>query len=162
MKLIRVVTFIFCLTSASYGQSGLDKKKYYSALSDSSLITLNSVEKHITQTNAEPAYLGALQMKKAGLINDPGQKIKLFRTGREHLELAIKNDSNRAEWRFLRLIIQENSPKIMRYNQQIQEDASYLRSNYSKLDTQAQNALYLYFKTSHVLKEKDFKKLKHE
>lgn len=149
----------YCCSSA---QLHFNKKDYYEALSKTDLSTVQTIEQVLISKKEYSPFLGALFMKKSGLISDPSEKIKIFKTGREKLETAILLDSSAVEWRFLRLLIQENSPKLVRYNQEINQDASYLRANYSKLDAIAQNALYTYCQTSRVLNLNDFKKLKHD
>ena len=56
------------------------------------------------------AFLGAMIMKKAGLGGNPASKLKLFKQGHKLLEGAIAKDPENAEFRFLRLMIQENAP----------------------------------------------------
>ena len=79
------------------------------------------VDAQISELNSAPAdvknaFLGAMIMRKAGIGGNPASKLKLFKQGHKLLEAAIAKDPNNAEFRFLRLIIQENSPGILGYN----------------------------------------------
>ncbi len=101
------------------------------------------------------AYLGALNMKKAGLLKEPSEKLKLFKKGHQQLEDCIQKDSANLELRFLRLMIQENSPKILNYHANQSQDAAYLRKNYRKLDEVTKKALFSYSQKSKSLPVKD-------
>lgn len=101
------------------------------------------------------AYQGAAQMKKAGLSGQPAEKLNLFKIGHQQLEQAIKKDSINPELRFLRLIIQENSPKILNYHNNLSQDATYLRKNYKMLDVATRQAVLNYCQTSKILSAKD-------
>lgn len=143
--------------SASQAQSAFTKSEFYNALGSNDLSRLEqqitAIQKY-TGSNAV-AYLGALNMKKAGLLREPGEKLKLFKKGHLQLEESIRKDSLNPELRFLRLMIQENSPKILNYHGMLSEDAAYLRSHYRKLDEKARKALYQYSLTSKVISTKD-------
>jgi len=58
-------------------------------------------------------------MKKAGLVAGVGNKLKVFKTGLQELEASIKQDNTNAEYRFMRLMIQENAPGILGYKKEI-------------------------------------------
>ncbi|MEO7766486.1 MAG: hypothetical protein ABIS01_03630, partial [Ferruginibacter sp.] len=98
------------------------------------------------------AYEGALMMKKAGLIAKPKDKLATFREGRSTLEAAIKNDEGNVEYRFLRLIIQENAPKIVKYRQNLKNDSELVISSFKKLPLAVQQAIRDYSKKSSLLK----------
>tara|TARA_Y100000782_G_C10188984_1_gene269085 strand:- start:7374 stop:7841 length:468 start_codon:yes stop_codon:yes gene_type:complete len=82
------------------------------------------------------AYRGALLMKKSGYSKGIEQKISLFKEGHELLENAIDAAPTDAEYRFLRLVIQEHAPKILNYNNEIEEDVSVIIEHYSSLNEQ--------------------------
>ena len=64
-------------------------------------------------------FTGALLMKKAGFNAPPAIKLHLFKSGHKMLEAAIRNNPENAEFRFLRLIIQEHAPGILGYKNDI-------------------------------------------
>lgn len=94
-------------------------------------------------------------MKKSGLVKTAAHKLKLFKEGKKKLEKAISLEQNNAEYRFLRLIIQENCPPILKYNGQISEDLAQVKSNYKKFDAVLKKAVLNYSKNSKYLKESD-------
>jgi|SRR5688572_10962090 len=159
--------FIFVLLSSFFlvsgkSQSSFSKAELYAAMASEDLGRLNDqinrVQGNMSLVN-RTAYLGALHMKKAGLSGQTSEKLRLFKAGHFQLESAIKKDPRNPELRFLRLMIQENSPKILKYHDQLSEDASYLRENYKKLDESARQALLNYSQTSKILPAKDLNDL---
>ncbi len=98
------------------------------------------------------AFEGALSMKKAGFIGPAHIKIRLFRDGHKMLESAIRKDSANAEYRFLRLIIQEHAPPFLGYNKDIEKDCGYIRKMYKSLPEDLQQAIIRYNKKSKNLK----------
>jgi len=76
----------------------------------------------------------------------------LFKKGHELLENAIKEDPNNTEFRFLRLMIQENAPGFLGYNDSEEGDSEYIRNAYKSLPENLQKAISDYNKTSKVLK----------
>ncbi|MEP6683274.1 MAG: hypothetical protein ABJA35_08440, partial [Parafilimonas sp.] len=59
-------------------------------------------------------------------------------------------------YRFLRLIIQEHAPKIVKYNKEIDADASFIKKNYKNLSPDIQKILIDYSQNSKALKQQDF------
>ena len=102
------------------------------------------------------AYEGTLLMKKAGLAKGASRKLTLFKQGHQQLEAAIAKDSNNAELRFLRLMIQEHSPGLLRYKNELDKDSAYIRQSFKKLPVDVQQAITDYSKTSKVLRSEDF------
>jgi hypothetical protein len=161
LKLPLILLFTHLLLSTNC-QNLFDKKVFYEILSASDLKLIDSELLKLTKQAHLSPYVGTLLMKKAGLISNPQQKLELFKSGKTKLEDALQKDTSHVEFRFLRLIIQENSPKILQYNKEIKRDASYLRKNYTELEAIVQHALYNFSQTSGILKPEDFKSLKHE
>ena len=54
-------------------------------------------------------------------------------------------------YRFLRFVIQENCPKILKYNTQIRTDSNIIRQNYKSLDKITKEFVRDYAKKSEVL-----------
>lgn len=104
------------------------------------------------------AYSGALMMKMSGLVKSGMEKLKVFKKGRVMLENCIMKDSLNAEYRFLRLIIQENIPDFMNYHSKKKEDAGLIKESFSKMSPHLQKAISEYSKRSQVLKPEDFQK----
>ncbi|MGB4844414.1 MAG: hypothetical protein WBP16_08110 [Ferruginibacter sp.] len=139
---------------ANSQKAGFDKSAFYNAMSSDKLETINeqlSIVKSASVTEKE-AYEGALLMKKAGLVTKAKEKLSLFKSGRAKLEASIKKDNSNTEFVFLRLIIQEHAPKMVKYNADIENDSLQIRTNYKTLSPVVQQAISDYNKKSKVLK----------
>lgn len=157
--LIFIITFVGFTLAGQSVDSSLDKEKLYLAMSADEV---KAVEFHLkkieSSTDIESeAFEGALLMKKAGLIKGAKEKISVFKDGHRKLENSIKVDSTNPEYRFLRLMIQENAPKILNYNKDISNDHAILVSKFKTLSAPVQDALLSYCKKSKVLKTTDFR-----
>lgn len=136
----------------------LDKAAYYEAIASNSLSVVNNelnALQPLSGTEKE-AYEGALLMKKAGLVVLPKDKLKYFKAGRIKLETALQADNNNVEYHFLRLIIEEHAPKIVKYRADIPADAQLIKREYKNLPSAAQRAVLDYSKSSKALHPQDF------
>lgn len=157
MRLKTVFTLLFAvIVIPSFGQdssSAFDRASFYDAISSEDL------EKVTHQLNIlkdadiseKEAFEGALLMKKAGLIKGLSEKLAVFKEGNELLENALSAHPDNTEYRFLRLVIQENAPKILGYNDHIQEDSAHIRQGYATLSSEVKKAIYDYSKESEFL-----------
>ena len=145
-------------TSADIALPNGYKSEYYKALSSEDSSLLNGQMHKLNSLNIEEkqAYLGTLTMKKAEFVKTVAEKIRLFNHGRKQLESAIKQRPQNAEYRFLRLSVQENCPPILKYNQNIREDAQLIRASYKGLEPEVRSAILDYCKISRTLKKEEF------
>jgi hypothetical protein len=134
-----------------------DKEAYFAAIAGSDLVEINSILASLEASSipGKSAYEGALLMRKSGLLSKAREKLAIFKSGRAKLEEAIKNDNTNIEYRFLRLIIQENAPKILNYKNNTRNDAELIRTSFKKLEPVVQQAIKNYSKTSTFLKPTD-------
>lgn len=135
-----------------------DRKSFYAALSSADLATINQELAVVGKGDptVQLAFEGALMMKKAGLLKGPGKKLQEFKAGKEKLETALQDDPNNTEFRFLRLMIQENAPKILGYYKDLEQDHEHLRKNFKSLSSPVQQTVLNYTKKSKILKSTDF------
>ncbi|MET0300615.1 MAG: hypothetical protein ABW036_12665, partial [Flavitalea sp.] len=92
-----------------------------------------------------------------GLISGAGKKLKTFKAGHEQLEASITADKDNAEYRFMRLMIQEQAPGILGYKGEIKNDSDYIRKSFKTLPKNVQEAIVNYAQTkSKALSAKDF------
>lgn len=148
-----LLSLFFVSSGAAAGQT-FDKSAYYAALSSDNLDEINEQLAVLKTANFsdKDAYEGTLQMKKAGLVGNTKEKLSLFKSGRSKLEASISRDAENAEYRFLRLIIQEHAPKIVKYKSNIEEDSRIVQSNFKTLPSALQQVIKDYSKKSKVLK----------
>ena len=151
-----VLFSIVCITALTGWQleQQFDRGAFYSAISSKELEKVDSqldVLKAATVNNRE-GFEGALLMKKAGLIVGAKKKLDMFKSGHDKLESVLSKDTSNTELRFLRLIIQENAPRILKYRKEIEKDSENIRKNYKNLPPAVQQAIVNYSKNSKVLK----------
>jgi hypothetical protein len=153
------ILLLFVVSKNSDAQQNEFQRVYTALQSDDSAkinFELSSLE--TTSLKGKDAYTGALTMRKSGLAKSGLEKLSLFKKGRRMLEASIKLDSMNAEYRFLRLIIQEHVPDFLNYHSKKEEDAKMIRESYRKLSPELQAIIKNYSKNSHILKPEDFQK----
>jgi len=161
MKIKLIFSLFFVLVCAFVQGENLlqkfDKSAVYTALRSGKLSEINSQLTALNTFNGKEkeAYEGTLLMRKAGLVAIPGEKLKLFKNGRIKLETVLSKDSSIAEYRFLRLIIQENAPKIVKYKAQLQSDKAFIIKTYKNQSPDIKEAIEDYSKSSKILRPQD-------
>ena len=138
----------------------IDKKGYYESLSINSIEEIELMIRVIKKepvTSLSKAYQGTLIAKKASYLKNTTEKIKTFKEGVGLLEKEITLFPKNIEYRFLRLTIQENCPKILKYNKDVENDAKIITKGYSTLNNELKEAIIKYAKTSKVLNRSNLK-----
>ena len=72
------------------------------------------------------AYVISLEMKQAEYKHFPWQKLNIFNKGKQKLERLISKNKTNADLRYVRLVIQEQLPKLLNYNSEIENDKLFL------------------------------------
>ena len=136
----------------------LNRKAYYTAFASNDIDAIQKQLDVIVQSSSgqKDAFEGALMMKKAGLLKGASHKLKAFKAGREKLENMITKYTGNAEFRFLRLMIQEKAPKILGYDQHLEEDHQYIVAHFRSVPGSVQEAILNYSKSSRILSPEDF------
>lgn len=142
---------------AQEAENSFTKKEFYSVMAGKSETAIDNQLRLLKTAvlSDKAAYEGALLMKKAGMAGGAKKKLGLFKEGHKKLESVLQKDSSNAEFRFLRLMIQEHAPGIVRYRGELEKDKLYIRNNYKKLQPVVQEAVQQYSKTSNILKQTD-------
>lgn len=135
----------------------LERSAFYAAIRSGKVEEINNELNVIGSSTGyqKDAFEGTLLMCKAGLVKIPAEKLKLFKEGRIKLEIVLSKDSTNAEYRFMRLIIQEHAPKIVKYNKQLAADKLYIQKMFKGLSPAVQQAITDYSKDSKVLRPQD-------
>jgi hypothetical protein len=107
------------------------------------------------ETNVFLAYKGAAIALKSKYASDRKSKRDLFIEGVKMVENAVKNEPNNAEIRLTRLSIQENTPKILRYKGNVEEDKKLLLTTFDKQNQSLKEYIKIYIKQSGVFSEKE-------
>ncbi len=82
------------------------------------------------------AYKGALLTIKAKFTKPIKDKKAYFKEGVALLEHAITAEPKNIEIRCIRMGVQENSPKALKYKDNIEEDKKFLIDHYTKVKNQ--------------------------
>lgn len=158
MRFSAIISLLFLfpgtIVQAEKMRQNFDRSVFYAAMSSDKLDVINSqlvILKAVSNFEKE-AFEGALLMRKSGLVKTAKEKLDLFKTGRIKLEKAISKNTDNIEFRFLRVIIQENAPKIVKYKKELEADAKLIRTNFKDLSAFLQQVINDYSKTSTVLK----------
>jgi hypothetical protein len=101
------------------------------------------------------AYKGALLMREANFEKKASVKLAQFKKGKLLLEAEINTSPDNLEYRFLRLIIQENAPVILKYNLQLNEDKTKIIEGYNQAGKFLQDQIKTYCNFSKMLKLSD-------
>lgn len=129
-------------------------EKAYDLLDEGSLIEisemLDKLESYDKNARTQ-AFIGALWTKKASLASEVKDKIGFFKKGAEMLENEINQDPDEVEYRFLRLAVQENSPAILGYKNNLDEDKQVILNNFLSLDKSLRNQIISYSKNSQII-----------
>jgi len=163
MKKILKITGLFGLSFLAFfahgqeKQSTFDRDSFYKAMQINKIDFVNDVLNRIKEAaiSGKEAFEGALTMKKAGLSNGASKKLKIFKSGHQKLEKAIQKDPSNVEYRFLRLMVQENAPKALGYKNELDKDSEVVRKGYKTLPEPVKQAVIDYNKKSKVLKLQD-------
>jgi hypothetical protein len=156
--LVSTVFFAFGFLKTGAAQQKFDKAAFYNVMSSGDMDAINNEINVVgdASPNNREGYEGALLMKKAGFPAPPKKKLKLFKEGRIKLETALANDNENTEFHFLRLAIEENAPKIVKYHADIETDKLIVQKNFKNLSPSVQHAILDYCTKSKVLHAEEF------
>jgi hypothetical protein len=160
MRRVVLLLLALALICSAFGQKTFSEVKFFAAIASEDLALVDNQINVISKSSIKErdAYVGALLMKKAGLVSPLRDKLESFKEGHSKLQKAINNDPTNAIYRFLRLIIQENAPGILNYNDDIDEDSRYISEEFDTLSPTRQSAVMDYGKKSKALRiEKNMK-----
>lgn len=101
------------------------------------------------------AYKGAATALKSKFTIEKKQRRDLFIEGVFMVENAVKSEPNNAEIRLIRLSIQENTPKILKYKANIEEDKKVLLNTFDKQSQSLKEYIKIYTKQSKAFSEKE-------
>jgi hypothetical protein len=152
MKLLTV--FLLSLGLWFPQNAPFSREQFYDALSSTNLALINQQFELLKQltSNELTAFTGTLMMKKAALITNPKERLNEFKNGRLKLEAIILKDTSNVEFRFMRLIIQENAPKFLGYNGDIPKDSYFIRQKINNINVVLRKIILNYNTTSKALK----------
>ena len=154
LRLLFILIFSLSAIQVISQSPHFDKENFYKVISKDNIddIDIQLTKLEGLQLPEKTAYQGTLLMKKAGLVKNSGEKLRLFKSGREKLETSISKNNGNIEYRLLRVIIQEHAPKIVKYRNKLDEDTELITSMYKNLSKELQAIIIDYSKSSKFLK----------
>ena len=160
LKISKAVVFFFLCVflSAANAQQPFDKSAFYACMATDDINSIDAQLKIVDASTMpeKDAYSGTLLMKKAGLAKKGSNKLSLFKAGHKKLEASIIKSNSNAEFRFLRLMIQEHAPGILGYKNDTQNDSEYIKQKFKDLPPVVQHAVIDYSKKSKIFNPADF------
>ncbi|MBU2912508.1 MULTISPECIES: hypothetical protein [Reichenbachiella] len=158
---MKILLVIFATSMLISTPVRIDSKIVYKALSGDSmeLVTtaLAKLEKESESAEVR-AYTGALLTKKASFVKGVADKVKAFKEGATMLEEEIEADGANIEFRFLRLAVQEKSPGILGYKDNMDEDKKMILENYSDLSASLRKQIANYAQSSEFMPSSELPK----
>ncbi|MDF2432033.1 MAG: hypothetical protein JWP44_1664, partial [Mucilaginibacter sp.] len=155
LRIIFLLFSIFSITAVSSKNllQSFDRQNFYDVMKSGKIESINDELTALSSSSIseKEAYEGALLMRKAGLTKLPSQKLKFFKKGRIKLETALMNDNKNGEYHFLRVIIEEHAPKIVKYSADIETDKEHIKKTFKSLSPVVQHAIMDYSKNSNIL-----------
>ena len=150
------MTLGFITTSTA--QQKFDKAVFYRTMASGDIDAVDNELAFIdgAAINNKEGYEGALLIRKAGFVTPAKKKLRFFKDGRIKLEMALIADNENTEFHFLRLTIEENAPKIVKYHADIEKDKLFIQAHFKNLSPPVKQAILNYCKKSKVLHAEDF------
>lgn len=160
MKTFLFLTTLFFINSQSIEEirSAFHKAHH----SKESAVEFNSTVAQIKLLNEDlhSAYLGASEALLSKFGRSPGEKLKLFKSGKAHLEKAVENQPQNIEIRMIRLIIQHNAPSILKYNNEIETDKAFIIQHFSSANAEVKKFIQNTAKSTGVFTQEELTKIK--
>ena len=83
------------------------------------------------------AYKGASLIMMAKYVKGKKDKKAFFKDGAGLIEFAVSEEPKNIEIRVVRLSIQENAPKFLKYNSKLSEDKEFILNNYKSINSKS-------------------------
>jgi hypothetical protein len=140
---MKLLLSIFCVLFSFSNLDLAEVRKLYPNAANSENTSKEFLSKFSDVTNDNSkvivAYKGAAITISSKFIKKVSEKIKNFKEGAKLVEFAVASEPNNIEIRLIRLSIQENVPKIVKYNVNKKEDIAFLLAHYKEQSTALRN-----------------------
>ena len=135
MKRLSLI-IILLISNVMYSQNLKEYRTLLQTGESSERAAKTLIEKSDTayKESKKPIYAAFLAVGKFFMAKhafNPLKKMSYFNEGKKILESAVKTEPDNLEVRLMRLITQENVPKILGYYQNISEDRTFLTRSFN-------------------------------
>ncbi|MDC7999467.1 hypothetical protein POV26_00295 [Aequorivita todarodis] len=114
------------------------RTQYPKAVSNAEIAAKLDGELSTVTSSGKPvllAYKGAVLTLKAKFAKKKSDKKDFFKEGVALIESAVSADASNIEIRYIRLSVQENSPKFLGYHKNIEEDKEFILKHYGSISS---------------------------
>jgi hypothetical protein len=144
--------FVVTVSAATIRQHP-ERVGFYGALRSNDISRIDDeISALQNKAGMDPAFEAALVIKKSGLLKDPKQKLDLFKKGKIKLEESLAASPSYTELHFIRLVVQEQSPKMLGYKSELRKDADFVNEHFRELPKDLQQQIREYCSISNYLK----------
>ncbi len=143
MKLLFLMLFFISSVSAQPDLVQL-RTDYPKAVSSEELtLKLYKNLSGVTKTDSKTllVYKGAVLTLMAKFSKSKKDKKEFFKEGVSLIESAAKAEPSNIEIRYIRMSVQENSPKFLGYHKNIEEDKKFILENYKTTNSKIEKML---------------------
>ena len=128
---MKILIFLFIISMPAYsGDLKLAEVRTLfgkSATDEASCVKLLSLLEKLPRENSTLiAYKAVATMMMAKFVFNPYSKLSKFNEGKRMLDQSVGSDNNNIETRFLRFVVQTNSPQFLGYNTDISNDKKFI------------------------------------
>ena len=155
---MKIFISLFIVSTFYFNLDLLEVRVQYNAASKSKENSNDfyaAMSKYTSENFVLLAYKGASTTLKAKFSSDLMTKKKMFIEGAKMIEHSVEKDKMNPEIRLVRLSIQENTPKFLKYNLNIEEDKKLIISTFDKQNKSLKDYIKMYVKQSTVFSEKE-------
>src|SRR5690606_1373192 len=138
-------------------------REHFRKAKDSQSATLTLYQELSDYTKDDPVlltYKGASQVLKARFEKDRARKKEFVSRGIKEIEESVRVAPTKIEIRLVRLAIQENSPKILKYKGAMEEDKQMILSNFESQSSAVKTIIRQYVAQSDYFTQSEKEKVK--
>ncbi|MEQ3498711.1 hypothetical protein ABMY20_03015 [Tenacibaculum sp. SSH1-16] len=142
-----ILGVLLFMSIISFNNAPNHVKKYHELVTKEAELAYIANYKNSKEVSIQ-GYIISLEMKQAKYKVMPWSKLKVFNTNKNKLEELILKNPNNVHLRYLRLIIQENTPSVLGYTSSIKKDKQFLKEVLQKKDSVSYLHTYIINNTS--------------
>lgn len=136
----KVILFLFSLISIVGNAQDVNtlRAQYPEAVESSAITAKMDAELSKVENAGKPvllAYKGAVLTLKAKFSKKKSEKKEFFKEGVGFIESAVSADGSNIEIRYIRLSVQENSPRFLGYHKNMEEDKKFILKHFNSISS---------------------------
>ncbi|WP_428224397.1 hypothetical protein [Flavobacterium sp.] len=156
-----ILAVCFSLMFLSFQNFSELREKYHQA--SKSKGNAEKFYEYVQKMNSESAviiaYKGAGTLLVSRFATNKEKRKEQFQSGVKMVEQAVAKETNNVEIRLVRLSIQENTPKFLKYKANIEEDKKVIMQNFNRQNAGLKDYIQKYVAQSKVFTEVEKAKL---